>query len=223
MGESMKEWLDTWYNRYAILMLFAVLGFVAYSGIGWRGLSASDWGTWTGAIFTGLALGGTIWLATTETRRRKRAEYLNAVVVAAGLAPRIERITNDLRVFIAHLQFTNLQTGTHDIPSRMAGSLRQMEPLSVSLEEIVALTALGDNCASRLANAIAQFQIARKKISNYVSETIHLNEPLPENVAKEWEDYVSEPFRLFEMVRRQCSAAASEYAPQPSDEEFWGD
>ena len=85
----MKESLNAWYNRYAILALFVVVGFVAYDRICWQGLTASDWGTWTGAIFAGLAFAGTIWIASSEARNREALGLRTAQLVAAGMVLRL--------------------------------------------------------------------------------------------------------------------------------------
>lgn len=44
-----------------------------------------DLGTWAGAVFAGLAFAGTIWIATSEARERRRVERMRALIVLPAL------------------------------------------------------------------------------------------------------------------------------------------
>jgi hypothetical protein len=61
---------------------------IVVAGTAWP-MGAADWAAWMGAIFTGLAFAGTIWIATGETRRSKQAALLNAQLVASSMVLRI--------------------------------------------------------------------------------------------------------------------------------------
>lgn len=80
---------STWYNRYAVLALSGAFALGAYEAVTWACLSPSDWGTWAGAVGTVATLVGTIHIATTESRRRRRSEKLLAVTQAQSFVARI--------------------------------------------------------------------------------------------------------------------------------------
>jgi hypothetical protein len=100
--------MATWYNKYAAIALSAATGLGAYEAIPWSSLTASDWGTWAGAIGTVATLVGTIWLATTAERRTRREELGKATVAAARMAVRIPVIQSSfstVRSFLANTVF----------------------------------------------------------------------------------------------------------------------
>jgi hypothetical protein len=70
-----------------VAMLFATHQYVTFlvTAHDWKGIDAGDWPTWIGAIGTVLTLVGTIVLATSESRRRKRDAVATARLAAAGM------------------------------------------------------------------------------------------------------------------------------------------
>jgi|GEM_PF-1731456 len=56
----------------------------------------SDAATWAGAFGTFLAFGGTVWLATNETRRRERSELVAAQLLAASMVLRLAHAASAL-------------------------------------------------------------------------------------------------------------------------------
>jgi uncharacterized protein YbjQ (UPF0145 family) len=103
MFVEVRTWLSAWYNMYAVMVLSAVTGLFGYEWIAWSKLSASDWGTWVGSIGTVAAFVGTIWLATTEKREARKQAIDRAVVAAAALGPRLQRIGDALNTVVDHL------------------------------------------------------------------------------------------------------------------------
>lgn len=57
--------------------------------------NSGDWATWTGAFFTGLAFAGTIWLATSQERKRRENELNVARLVAAKISTELEAVLRD--------------------------------------------------------------------------------------------------------------------------------
>lgn len=81
------NYLKTRVVRYPLL---ALVGFAAIVVLGLNcGLNKADWGTWVGSIGTVGTLIGTILLATSERRSRRKQEYALAQVTAASFVERI--------------------------------------------------------------------------------------------------------------------------------------
>jgi hypothetical protein len=82
----------------AITTLFAVvvIGLIVAFADLWPTLQPGDKGTWSGALGTVATLIGTIWLATAETRRRKRQEMEMAKLAACSLRFKVKRVRDVL-------------------------------------------------------------------------------------------------------------------------------
>lgn len=147
----MKEWLKTWYNKYAVVICGAACSLAAYQGVMWRSLTPSDWGTWIAAIGTVGALIGTIYLADTEARRRRQAELTRAKLAAARIKQKIAAaagITRGLHV--------TLKTAAeiHPPKENFAVAATKLRDISFwSYEDLVALAPLQNGIAFRLAQA----------------------------------------------------------------------
>jgi hypothetical protein len=66
--------------------------------------NSGDWATWTGAFFTALAFIGTIYLATSETRRRERMADQVAMLAAKRMSIKIFAVRQDLTDVIADFE-----------------------------------------------------------------------------------------------------------------------
>jgi len=107
-----------------------------------------DLATWIGAIFTGLAFAGTIWVASREQRDRYR-DKMTLALVAADAA--LQEIYKTLQAFdhVSHL----LGISSHvDVgPARLKECRdRLMTVANWANAELVALAPLGGRCASKL-------------------------------------------------------------------------
>jgi hypothetical protein len=150
--------MNTWHGKYAALVLTAVGGLCAYNWIGWAKLTASDWGTWFGALGTLGALIGTIWIATFQERKKAEDARELAILVAIGLDIRLVGILKSLEGI--HHGFGE------DYEEREAPRFRAYaEELdragNWSMSEIVPLVALGNNIASRLARAASHITFCK--------------------------------------------------------------
>ena len=188
----MKDWLGKWYNKYAVLALSATIGVGGYEAICWSKLTASDWGTWMGATFTGLAFGGTIWIATTSERRRRQERTDLAHVMAAAF---IERL-NLARSRLAHVdqylssrifKTTMLEANPDSAIAMASYCLDFLKDFPTwTSEELLAATPLKKHCSSHIAAAVGRleglrtlWEIARDKrvlaevgIQSHMKETI---------------------------------------------------
>jgi hypothetical protein len=173
------------------------------------------------AVATSAAAIIALWIALHQNSLRKDQEKIRANVVAAGLAPRLEFLNDQLRNF-SGLAFVNQKTGTHNTPAEEAEDFLKLGRFSVSTEELSALSVLGDNCAYRLANAVSLLDLARQKILRCVADSKGSSKPLSDSGAAEWMGWIDEPLALFEMVERECKHAALLYVTPPSDEERYG-
>jgi hypothetical protein len=80
----------------SLLALFCVVGAIAAIASLWPTLQPGDKGTWAGALGTVATLIGTIWLATSEARRRQRQEMEMAKLAACSLRFKVQRVRNAL-------------------------------------------------------------------------------------------------------------------------------
>jgi hypothetical protein len=163
----MKHWLDHWYNKYAVMALTAALCLGGYEAINWNGLSASDWGTWVGAVGTVATLAMTIWLAT-DASRTKRDEQLNlALITAAHFKVRLRNVVRALASARVALETPLDQP---DDPRSMFGeSFRRFDDNDLwAAEELVPLVYLPNQLAARLAWIgidVRSTQVLFKKLS----------------------------------------------------------
>lgn len=148
------------YMVLGLIVLVATVIIIRWVGnfLDWARFDAGDLATWVGAFGTVAALFGTIVLATTETRRRERAEMLLAGLHASALLTRINDAYNavaNLRVQLGH----DLDEG--DIRASMLEyALVRIQRLKLwTVDELVALAPLPDSAASKLARVPDQVQM----------------------------------------------------------------
>lgn len=219
------------FERMAVLaifgsaMLFALHQYIAYifERHGWKGMSAGDWGTWIGSIGTVCALAGTIWIATTESRRRLAQENAKGLLVASALAPRLELLANEIASFETRMDFTDVSTNGYKIPSEEAKYFLTIEFTPATTEELIALESMPNNCAKKLAYAQAQFATVQKQIARYADTVRHPEKPLPKKIAAIWANWARDLRGRFDVVARQCVQAARTHAAPPTQLELHGE
>lgn len=149
--------MDAWYNKYAVIVLAAMFGYSAYNWIDWSKLSASDWGTWLGAIGTIGATGSAIWLATRDERRRRSEALDLARLTAAALIPRLMRTLDDVDRNIKYLE-SLAERGS--IPLDFSGCAKQLQTGEMwKPADLVPLLVLENHCAATLAGAAERISI----------------------------------------------------------------
>lgn len=208
-----------WYTKWAVMVMAALAYVAGQNLINWSGLTASDWGTWIGAIGTVMTLVGTIHIATSETRRRNREEVTKANIVASALAPRVEIAYRQLHFFHNQLMFRNLDGSPYASPKEEAGYLLGIKYTPATTEELSALAALDDGFASRLAYAQARFDIIHRSIVDFIA--VRDDSPLEAQDAKKWERLSEELADRFGVIATRLTQAARTHAPLPTDEEIY--
>ena len=208
-----------WHTKWAIMVLAAAAYIAAQNLINWSALTASDWGTWIGAVGTVITLAGTIWLATTETRRRAREEITKANIVASALAPRVEIASRQLRYFHTGLSFRNLDGNPYSSPKEEAGYLLGIKYKPATTEELSALAALDDRTASKLAYAQARFELVHTAITDFID--VNDASPLTAEHAKKWEGLSEELADRFDAMAARLTHIAKSHAPPPTDDELY--
>lgn len=108
-------------------------------------IASGDAATWTGALLAGLAFGGTITLASQESRRRNRERRLLARIIIPRVVMKLVRLKSAFERASAELKH---HTYTKAIVVTAAGVIK-VESLW-SAEDAVALAHLGNDCASQL-------------------------------------------------------------------------
>jgi hypothetical protein len=207
---------------FGIAMLVAIHQYIAFlfDHHGWKTMTAGDWGTWIGSIGTVGALLGTMWIATTESRRRRSEEVLRANITAAALAPRVELLANQLRAFRDNLMFENLEGAPYRSPAEEAIYILGITYLPATTEELMVLAALENGFASKLAYAQGRLDIICRAISEYVSASD--GAPLQKRDAEKWERLGDELAERFSVIALRCTHAARTHAPPPTPEELYG-
>lgn len=155
MIAEVRTWFQPWYYKFGAIVLSAALGLCGYEWVNWSRLSASDWGTWVGAIGTVSTLIGTIWIANTETRRQNKQANDRAYVAAASLTTPLERNKSRLARALNLLQTNGGLYGSQDY-DQFALELEQAG--SWTDEDILPLIVLPDHCSVKMV--VIRTQIA---------------------------------------------------------------
>jgi len=116
---------------------------------------------WVGAIGTVLTLAGTIWLATTETRRREQDDLQRARLQAANLLHRLNDARNILSSIKTKAFGMMLVNDSWPIFQDQLEAFRTIRPWS--LTEIEALVPLPNNTAALLAQSEDEISSLRGK------------------------------------------------------------
>lgn len=179
---------------------------------------------WVGAIGTVGTLIGTVWLATTETRRRHTEELARANIVVSALTPRISLLRSELFNMAEGLAFLNEETGRRDTPRAEAALVLETNYRPATSEELLSLTPLGNNYASQLAYAQSQLSVFRDFIEAHVVlfEQEDPNAPLDDATADEWRNWIGGVHDRFWLVEMQFVEIARKYARLPDGEELHG-
>lgn len=87
--KTILDFFEPWPARLSLIIFCGAVAMLSYNWINWSSLTASDWGTWVGAIGTIGALVGTIWLATSSERLRVREARARAFVACASIGLKV--------------------------------------------------------------------------------------------------------------------------------------
>lgn len=220
----MLTWLTwlTWFRWATLLITLSAASYYGYRATPWSCMDATVSAYWVAAIGTTATLIGTIWLASAEARRRHAQERAGSYIVAAALAPRLELLAADVGMFNAALVFGR--------PEERGATVKQLALNFLSIayerattEDLMALDAMPNNCATKLAFAQAQFFTIRSQIQR-LSELLPFSEhPITVEVADRWRDWTTDLSHRLEVLARQCREAADIHAASPTSYELFGE
>lgn len=173
----MKFW-----ERVGIAIMTLWVCFAMHQGINalmrvhnWQPLSASDWGTWVGAVGTVATLFGTIRLATSETRRRHRQELALAQLHSLAIRDRLNRANSNLKTAIAILEIALECDGDgEDLAYLVAANKELVEIPPLLIEDLVPIAAFNSKVAFLLVtvgNHLRTFQSTAFSLANDFSES----------------------------------------------------
>lgn len=143
----MREWWGVWFNKYASLAILSAASVAGYNGICWQCLTASDWGTWIGALGTVGALIGAIVIASKQSMELAREKRIRARIYAPGLLMRLTNVEAVIERVIL-----DLSQPPGPMEEVMQCWYNELTALDVwSLEEMEAVACLPNECAVNLA------------------------------------------------------------------------
>jgi hypothetical protein len=182
---------------------------------------AGDWAAWLSAIGTIVAAIIALRIAGQQERTRRGIELAQANIVAARICKRLSTAHLHVQTFEAQLIFH--PEGAPRQPSDLvAKDFLRAPSLSVDHSDLVALTGLGGNYATQLAYAISLLDDFKEIVARDVAHA-HLMNPLPEKIAKRWENAARDIAQRIVVIQRTCEGAAKINAPEPTHEELYGD
>jgi hypothetical protein len=137
-------------------LIAGLLIFFAYTIWIWPTLQPGDKGTWSGALGTVGTLIGTIWLATSESRRRHRDEITRARLHAASFMLQLAHASGALGQVTRSLQIdTQVDRG----PGPILACLTNMQGIELwTIEDLIPLAPLSKNFAALLAESADQIK-----------------------------------------------------------------
>jgi hypothetical protein len=146
---------------FTLVVLFAAIAAInrLFETAGWKPLAAADWAAWFGAIGTFLAFGGTIWIATSETRRRERGELQIAQFHAAAAVLPLIRARNTLIYLYDTLENVAVYPETWEEKKLRVRDMLVGITLP-TLAELSLMVALPDSAAAKMAAARGQIDHA---------------------------------------------------------------
>ncbi|MGK5004548.1 hypothetical protein [Janthinobacterium sp. LB2P70] len=189
----------------------------------YAGLNTAEWAYWIAAVGTVGTLLGTTWLATSESRRRARQEAARGFIVAAALAPRLNKLAYQISCFQGELIFTEWEEMTHGRPHEVAAKFINIDYEPASTEELIALESMSDNCATKLAFVQSQFSMVKSDIAAYAQTAGDPRRPLPPSTARVWLDWVEDLADRVNVIARQMNDAAQTHAVAPSQLDLYGE
>src|SRR5450830_329314 len=202
-----------------VMLMVVVLGMLAAVHIIlelpiWTLTKAAEWVAAIGTVGT---LAASLWLATAETRRRRRDGIERAQIIASALAPRLSLFRSDLTEAAAHMRFKNEVTGRRETPRGEAAMFLESQYKDATTEELLGLTALDGGYANKLAYAQSQAEVVRKLIESHIlgCEEHDPGLPLDEEVAEFWADMLMGLSDRFSVIEMRFAAIAREHARAP--------
>ncbi|MDZ5633967.1 hypothetical protein [Janthinobacterium sp. GMG1] len=149
-------------NVVTFVLIAGLLIFFGYTIRIWPTLLPGDKGTWSGALGTVGTLIGTIWLATSESRRRNREEMTRAQLHAAGILLDIAYVRGELKLIVDEMaEFALIDP----ITNRILSFAPKLSIIDIwKAETFIPLVPLPNKAAGCLTQATDQIRLMRRVI-----------------------------------------------------------
>ena len=145
----MLTWL-TWFRWVTLMIALSVVSYYGYRTIPWSCMDATVSAYWVAAIGTMGTLIGTVWLASSEARKRRKEKMALAVIQAAHCQYKIQASLKSFEHIVKLL-------GPSDktlipINNRMS-AIETIDSIPlIDNQELIALVPLEGNCAIKIAS-----------------------------------------------------------------------
>ena len=144
-------------TQFGIAAIFLILDLILL-GIHFE-LSKSDWAGWVQAVGSMGAIGCALWVFRADKQDRRTQEYSVAQLAAASLLPQISELAGELKSIVLQLERCHRSNLGFEKIKELNDRIPRDQQLTLS--ELNAIGPLPDNCAFRLAHALAVFNAAR--------------------------------------------------------------
>lgn len=149
-------------NVVTFVLIAGLLIFFGYTIRIWPTLLPGDKGTWSGALGTVGTLIGTIWLATSESRRRNREEMTRAQLHAAGILLDIAYVRGELKLIVDEMAGFAL---VDPVANRILSFAPRLLIIDIwKAETFIPLVPLPNKAAGCLTQATDQIRLMRRVI-----------------------------------------------------------
>lgn len=222
--EKIAEGLIGWI--FVFLGLIAAIGGVIMklADMGTAHTGGGDLATWLGAIFAGLAFGGTIVLAWQRNYADRQAAFRRAYVVAASNTMQLVRFRLALERASVMLTFQKIDDEMTTFMSREEAHsyIHRVENIKISSDDLGALSVLEGNDAFRLALAMSLLENLKADL---------LDNMIDDKRDRIFFEYESDAYterldrisKLARVVAENFSEITRAQAPHPNDDELWRD
>lgn len=167
----------------------------------WSSLSASDTGTWAGAIGTVATLAMTIRLATSERKERLHREQNLALVTVAGLEFKIPAVKLMLEAALT----TIIMDAGANRPTDYAKLVRMLDQIPLwQPEDLAPLAAIEGHLAARLAFASAEITGVRTGIEMATKQRIYTQAKISSAFNLTLMTRLQSPIETLEDSRSRC-------------------
>jgi hypothetical protein len=155
---TINRWRRFLNNPYLLAVLLATAATWDLVLIGLAcDLSKSDWATWIGSIGTVATLIGTIWLATSTERQRRREKHDLAIVAASDLLLRFHNMSYAL--VTAKSLLPGMLSANDDPRLALTETMKVIDDVGIwTREELLPLVAIGNDAAARFAWTTAKLR-----------------------------------------------------------------
>jgi hypothetical protein len=170
-------------------------------GLGWiNGLGKGDWPAWVGAFGTVFTLAGTIVLATSADRERKKEHLALTLVSAAGLVVKFTSIHSVLNAVLQDLPEDDFPDDPWSIFAECVESIDRVGLWET--QDLVPLVSLPNHAAANLAWALTRIHDIRAALRQ-----LSVLNPLPgriQDILQELSKQLKATIHVLDSAQREC-------------------